>query len=360
MPSITGANAAWGLYRQCAATSAFQKTQMERFTRVSLWLGIAGAVIGTLTQFIAPDVTSTPAKILGVVASLAVALAGVAATQAVSGSRDKIWIRSRAAAESLKSAVYLYAASVPPFDGPNRAAALAERVEKTTKDLAGIELRPGKTDKQPPGPLTVDDYIKARVDDQVGYYTGTANTLQGKADFWRNCFLATAAAAAALGTISAITSLSPWVALLATFTASATAYVKNQHYESIIQLYQATAIRLQSLKDQWFDSGKTNNDKADRDSLIQRCEETLSLENGAWVAQWTQASQPSPPPPPGPPGQPGSTASVATSQGSAGSGTPAAPGQADTGNTTPAAPDQTGAGNTTPAPGGKDNAGGGA
>jgi hypothetical protein len=53
-------------------------------------------------------------------------------------------------------------------------------------------------------------------------------------------------------------------------------------------LYQATAMRLQLLKDQWLDSGKTDIDKADRDSLIQRCEETLALENGAWVAQWFQ------------------------------------------------------------------------
>jgi len=75
---------------------------------------------------------------------------------------------------------------------------------------------------------------------------------------------------------------------MATVTTSVTAYVKNQRYESMIGLYQTTAIRLQLLKDQWLDSGKTDADKGDRDSFIRRCEETLALENGAWVTQWSQ------------------------------------------------------------------------
>ena len=100
--------------------------------------------------------------------------------------------------------------------------------------------------------------------------------------------MAGAATSAGLAVVSAMFSLSPWVALLATVTTSITAYVKNHRYELMISLYQATAMRLQSLKDQWLDSGKTDADKAERDSLIQRSEETLALENGAWVAQWSQ------------------------------------------------------------------------
>jgi VIT1/CCC1 family predicted Fe2+/Mn2+ transporter len=288
MPSTTGVNGAWSMYRQCAATSAFHKSQLEMFTRISLWLGIAGAVIGTLAQFVAPSPTSATSKVLGVIASLVVALAGLAAVQAVTGNRDKNWISCRAAAEGLKSAVYLYSASVPPFDGRDRAAALAERVDKTLKELGGIELRPGRMDKQPPGPLTVADYIRDRVDDQIEYYTRSAGKFQSKADFWRYCSLAAASLSAALGAVSAIFSLSPWAALLATLTASVTAYVKNQRYESMIGLYQTTAIRLQLLKDSWLDSGKTDSDKADRDLFIQHCEETLSVENGAWVVQWSQ------------------------------------------------------------------------
>jgi len=284
----TGINGAWSAYRQCAATSAFYKSQLELFTKASLWLGIAGAVLGTLAQFVHPNPTSVAARALGIAGSLAVALAGLAATQAVSGDKEKLWIRCRAAGEALKSAVYLYSASVPPFDAPDRGVALGQRVERALRDLDGIALRPGKPDKPPPESLNAAGYIAARVDDQIDYYTRSANKYQKKADFWRYCALAGAATSAALAVVSAMFSLSPWVALLATVTASITAYVKNHRYELMIGLYQATAMRLQSLKDQWLDSGKTDADKTDRDAFIQRCEETLALENGAWVAQWSQ------------------------------------------------------------------------
>ncbi len=284
----TGVNSAWSAYRQCAATSAFYKSQLELFTKASLWLGITGAVIGTVAQCLSLSPTSVAARALGIAGSLAVALAGLAATQAVSGDKEKLWIRCRAAGEALKSTVYLYSASVPPFDGPDRGAALGQRVERTLKDLDRIALRPGKADKPPPGPLSVTDYIAARTDDQIDYYTRGASKYQKKADFWRYCAMAGAATSVGLAVVSAMFSLSPWVALLATVITSITAYVKNHRYELMIGLYQATAMRLQSLKDQWLDSGKTDADKADRDSLIQRSEETLALENGAWVAQWSQ------------------------------------------------------------------------
>src|SRR5215472_9884407 len=159
IPATTGVNGAWSMYRQCATTSAFHKSQLEMFTRISLWLGIVGATIGTIAHYVAPGPTLVMSKILGISAAVVVALAGIAATQGASGDRDKIRIRCRAAAEALKSVVYLYSASVPPFDDRNRSVALADRVEKTMKELAGIELRPGKMDRQPPGPLAVADYI---------------------------------------------------------------------------------------------------------------------------------------------------------------------------------------------------------
>jgi len=284
----TGVNGAWSAYRQCAATSAFYKSQLDLFTTTSLWLGISGAVLGTVAQLLSPNPISSAAKALGIAGSLAIALAGFAAAQAVSGDKEKLWIRCRSTGEALKSTVYLYSASVPPFDAPNRGTALAQRVEKALRDLDGVALRPGRPDKPPPGALNITEYIAARVDDQIDYYTRSANKYQRKADFWRYCALAGAATGAGLAVVSAMFSLSPWVALLATVTTSITAYVKNHRYELLIGLYQATAMRLQLLKDQWLDSGKTDADKAERDSLIQRCEETLALENGAWVAQWSQ------------------------------------------------------------------------
>ena len=136
-------------------------------------------------------------------------------------------------------------------------------------DLKGVELRPG-TIKDPPGPLTVEDYIKARVDDQINYYNNTAIKHQERADFWRFCGLVAASSGAILGTVSALFSLAPWVALLSTVVTSLTAYVKGQQYESMIALYQATASRLTVLKDKWLDSGKSDADTAERNAIYQK------------------------------------------------------------------------------------------
>jgi len=286
-PAITGIHAAWSLYRQCAATSAYHKKQLELFTKISLWLGIAGALIGTLGQVINPSPQSTTSKVAGIAGSIVVALAGVAATQATAGNRDKLWIKARAAGEGIKTCVFLYCASAPPFDGADRANVLADKTEKAMLDLKGTELRPG-TIKDPPGPLTVEGYIKARVDDQIDYYNKTAIKHQERADFWRFCGLVAASSGAILGTVSALFSLAPWVALLSTVVTSLTAYVKGQQYESMIALYQATAARLSLLKDKWLDSGKSDADIAERSEFIKNCEDTMSLENGAWVAKWAE------------------------------------------------------------------------
>jgi hypothetical protein len=285
---LAGINAAWSLYRQCAASSAFHKSRLESLTKISLWLGIAGAVIATASSVLPPGPSSIAvSKVLATIGSICVALAGVTAAQAVAGNRDKIWVQCRGLGEALKSSVYMFCAGVPPFADANRAVILSQRVEKALKDMSGLELR-ADDGKSGPGPLTIDDYIKVRVDDQAAWYTQKAAEFQKKADFWRICSFAGAAVGAVMGVVSTLYSLSPWVALLATATASITAYVKNQRYASMIGLYQATAIRLKALKDEWMDSGKTDADKAERASFIERCEQTMSLENGAWTAQWSQ------------------------------------------------------------------------
>lgn len=285
-----GISTAWTLYRDCAATSAYHKERLDRYTTLSLWLSIGAAVLGTWGQAMGlPDADPLPRR-LGIAGALLVALSGVASAQAVSGSRDRLWVKCRAAAEALKSAVFLYCAGVPPFDSAGRAASLAQRVTAVEADLQDVELRPG-TPKTPPGPLQIDGYLKARVDDQIGYYRSTATRHQAKADFWRRCSLAGSLISVSLGVLATF-SLAPWVALMATVTASVTAYVRNQRYESMIQLYQTTARRLQLLKDLWADSGKGDADRKERDSFIERCEAAMLAEHAAWVTQWLDTPPP--------------------------------------------------------------------
>jgi hypothetical protein len=120
-----------------------------------LWLAIAGAILATIGQqlsTIAPKegtivyLWRAPAML----ASAIVPLAAYFSAQALSGERDKMWVRCRAAAESIKSAIYLDRAGVAPFDTSNRSVELGQRIEKTLQDLTHIELRVPETPETNP------------------------------------------------------------------------------------------------------------------------------------------------------------------------------------------------------------------
>jgi hypothetical protein len=286
-------NGPWSIYRTWARTAAYEKGKLDWLTRQSLWLAIAGAVVATLGQQLAPGAPKDGAflilhKVLGVVGAGAVALAAYLSRQALGNDRVSLWTRARTAAESLKSLIYLYRASVPPFDGPDRTKQLISRVEAVVGELKGLEARPQDNKPVPPAGLTVDQYLSERVNDQINWYETRASKHQRQADLCRTvtAILGGIGALLALGT--AVASISAWAAVIATVTASITAHMKNQQYQLLTTTYRATAMRLRLLASEWSGSGKADADKAERNLFIQRCEDTMAAENGAWSALWTK------------------------------------------------------------------------
>jgi len=295
--SVTGLSGAWTAYRSWGATARYHKNILDSYSRWGLWLAIAGAILATIGQQLSTIAPKEGTIVYlwrapGMLASAIVALAAYFSAQALSGERDKMWVRCRAAAESIKSAIYLYRAGVPPFDTANRSVELGQRIEKTLQDLTHIELRVPETPETNPvlDQLTVGEYVDDRVVGQINWYRKRAGEFQRRSDRYVNILKFFGIASVLLGVIS-MAGIAAWLAVIATLTTAITAYVKNQRYQFLIGVYLATATRLELLKDQWLDSGKTDADKADRDSFIQRCEETLALENSAWVAQWKDQSQ---------------------------------------------------------------------
>jgi hypothetical protein len=59
------------------------------------------------------------------------------------------------------------------------------------------------------------------------------------------------------------------------------------HYQYQLISYQATARRLELLLSRWRASGKTDTDVAERNKFILDCEAAISVENNAWMAEWT-------------------------------------------------------------------------
>jgi hypothetical protein len=286
-------NGPWTAYRTWACTSKYQKSVMDRDTQKSLWLAIAGAILATIGQQLAPlapkeGILVWAFKAPGILGSCAVALSAYLAKQALADNRVQAWIRARAAAESLKSGIFLYRALAPPFDGPDRVKQLVSRVEKVLEGLKDLETRPADLVPPPVGQLQVEKYITDRVDEQIEWYEGRANDHQGKADKYRQAtgWLGGLGALLALATTSA--PVSAWAAVVATITAAITAYLKNQQHQTLAANYQSTALRLRLIKTEWLGSGKTDADTAERNQFIQRCEDTMAAENGAWGALWSQ------------------------------------------------------------------------
>ena len=290
-PSLSGP---WAAYRTWAATARYHKNAIDFWNVWSLRLAIAGAILATLGQQIMPFAPNEGNLWIlysgpGILGAAVIVLATYFSSQALGENRERIWIKCRSAAESIKSALILYRASVRPFDGLDRGAQLRQRVDKILQEVKEIELRQPQSESAPAlNPLTIEEYIVARVDDQINWYQQRAREYQKKSDGFRRYIFGLGAMSVLLGLASAINAVSAWIAVIATITAALMAHMKNQRYQSLIAMYSATALRLGLLKSEWAESRKTDGDKADRDAFIQRCEETMALENGAWVTQWSE------------------------------------------------------------------------
>jgi len=278
----------WHAYRTWAATARFLKSDLTRFTRYTLLLAIAGAILAAAGQKLTP--WPQLAHISALLASFVIALSAYFGKEALTANKTSDFVKARSAAESLKAATYLYRAAAPPFDQADRAKNLSDLVTAVEARVAAIQTRSPSAEKPPDlSPLTVDDYIQKRVEDQIGYYDQRSAEYQKKNDTLSAIVFWLGAASVLLALVSTVVGFVPAIiGLIATLTASLSAHAQNQQYQSLIVNYQSTSRRLLALKGEWTASGKTDADSTDRNAFIRACEDTLAQESTAWVGQWTK------------------------------------------------------------------------
>jgi hypothetical protein len=288
----------WSRYMAWAQTARELKASLDRSRLWTLILAIGGALLVTLGQQIGSlPATMAPraglaAKIVGLGGAGAIALSTYFAREALSNESVQRWTRCRSAAESLKACTYLYRAAVPPFDGADRDQKLLERRTAIENAIEGVEqsviqVQDANFD---PSFLSADDYCAKRVDDQVKFYENWTVDYQKKTRALRAVVLWLGAIAVILGVVTALKlPVAGWTAVIATITAAITSHVHSQRYQSLIATYQATTRHLETLKDKWVAGGKA---EASRNTFIQSCEDTMALENSAWVTQWSQQKLP--------------------------------------------------------------------
>jgi SMODS and SLOG-associating 2TM effector domain 1/Protein of unknown function (DUF4231) len=294
-PGLSSAlSSTWQGYRRWALTARGLKTDLDRWRLWTLILAVAGATLATLGQQLGTlgggdEATARlAAKAVGLAGAAAIAVSAYFAREALSNENVQRWTKSRSAAESLKAAIYLYRAGIPPFDAGNRDENLIDRRETLENALEGIEVQEDQTQEAQPdlAPMSVDEYIQQRVNDQIGFYHQRSEQYQRNTRALRLIVFWLGAVSVVLGVISAKQAvLAGWTAVIATIIAAVSSYVQSQHYQALTATYQATARRLRILRDK-----REMSDKGDssRNAFIQSCEDTMALENGGWVTQWSQ------------------------------------------------------------------------
>jgi conflict system pore-forming effector with SLATT domain/uncharacterized protein DUF4231 len=286
----------WSQYRTWAITARHYKDEVSRWRDIVLALSISGAVVGTLSQQlvvwnVAPA-ASWLVRGLGFVSAAALVLAAFFTKEIFSPDPEARAVRARAAAEAFKSQGYLLATGAPPYDAiatPEDLLEKPEKVRQAVENLAALTITEAqKIERMPSVPMPLEEYVRQRVDDQIEYYSRSATANTQKVAKSRRFSLILGAVAAVLGIVAATyASVAGWVAVIGTLTAAIAARQYAERYQFLIVSYRAAAEKLEGLKARWEIERKQNGALANQ-KFIHACEEAISAENSAWMAEWTK------------------------------------------------------------------------
>ena len=287
----------WEAYLDWAAFSRKKKPQLFFWRRMVLGLGMAGAVVETLSpSFGTVQLLGNDISPLGVVGAAALAVAAVFSRQVLGGDHERVWVRSRSVAEALQSEAYKFCTRVPPYDSEDREQKLKEQRGKIVEAMRDLPLipDPAKRAQKPalPEVMTIKAYLDTRIASQIdpndGYYWESARDLERRVGRFKGAAVTFAAGSAVLGVFGAagISQVAIWVAVLTTVSTSVAAYFQANRYEYLLLSYTATAWRLKELSDELRVVPESSQEERNR--LILACEEAISVENQAWMAKWLQ------------------------------------------------------------------------
>lgn len=286
----------WVLYRVYDATSSKLKSEITKFRFWVIILTILAAVSGVLCAQL-PDLEIYSISIFGFVSALSFSLATWFSKEIIKSAREKKHLIARSAAEALKSESYLYATGTAPYNTTDADALLLEKsinIRKNTDDILLKNLTDEEKEKRLlPKPMSVENYIVERVNDQVKkyYYPSSQKNIK-TINKWNGIILICSFAGivlASIGTLGFSEYTAAWVAVIGTITASITAYLFAGRYSYLSLSYQATALHLEDHLAKWNISDKSPEAKSD---FIVSCENTISIENRAWMAELSKKSKP--------------------------------------------------------------------
>jgi hypothetical protein len=215
------------------------------------------------------------------------------------------WNRARSASEAIKQEVFLFLAHAKPYACDDRLSLLSCRVTKIVEkvnDLIVVAATIHPKAKPIPDVSTPLSYIENRIKQQIDhFYFRKALHLGKRLKLRRDVATALAIIATLLCTTSGFLhdkKIDAWVAVVTTMAGAVLAYAAGSRYEQNITNYFCTARKLKSLCSEFLDAQKQKSDqKPAFDQFVRQCEEVISIESQAWMADWHHSTIKSSPQP---------------------------------------------------------------
>jgi len=287
---------AWGVYRTWAKTSRTNALQLRRSRWSVLILAISGSALSTAGQFvhssaIATDKISLVHRALGSLGAIALALGTYLTRELVTEEAQRKWLRSRAIAEGAKSECFLFRLGVSPYDGPDSTQKLLDVLILQRRLVAGLThdvmSNAEYVERLPIGPLTIRDYVRSRVEDQIAWYDKAIASNIRSIGRSRTITVVLGGVSVVLSIVALNNAGAEFVPLVASLTVALASSVAAAQYGYLIASYQATGDQLRALKQEWSLSDHPECD----DAIFQfakGCERAMASENSAWMAKLSE------------------------------------------------------------------------
>jgi hypothetical protein len=285
----------WEEYRKAAKRARQLKSQVNRSRLIALTLIIGGAVMGVLADQSA-SWTSSPQlpKAFALISAVVLAIAAFLSRHVLDSQYERLWVFTRSQAEALKSEAYIYLVKAPPYHCPDR----DERLSEKAQEILGEVTQPVALNEEekrknlPQNWLSMEDYIKERVTEQInGYYEPKSLECDKiLTRLWRAGFYLGITGAILGGISSAMADAiwpAAWIAVIGTITGALAAFTFAGRYQYLMTSYTITSRRLKWLRNEWYRLPEEEKSEKFGD-FVHKFEDAISIENSSWVAEWKE------------------------------------------------------------------------
>jgi SMODS and SLOG-associating 2TM effector domain 1 len=275
----------WERHRAFANTSVRLKGEQGQWRRCILVASVVALLGVPFSKTLEKYGLTYWSSLLTVAATVLFALIGWLNESILGEESQQPWVRARQTAEALKGLAFQFLIGVPPFDAQDAPTRALQRAEALVGG-GGVADRVSPTDAEkgmPPAPITPQDYLRCRVEEQLGFYE-QAIERERKAN--RRIVLIGRGISGCVILFGAIGALitDAWREIWAPALGAASALVTTQmavsRHRFLLETYSLAADKLRFARTSWSASLRAS---TDAEALTTTVESALAGENAGWV-----------------------------------------------------------------------------